>query len=118
MPRRSKGARLWLEPGRRDEKGRIIRRSVYVIRDGSSKRSTGFGEGEIEQAQRALAEYQIARYSAPRVRDRDPESVKIADVISIYAEDVAIRHARTRDTAARFERLLDFFGDEIFALPQ
>ena len=112
MPRRSKGARLWLEPGRRDEKGRIIRRSVYVIRDGSSKRSTGFGEGEIEQAQRALAEYQIARYSAPRVRDRDPESVKIADVISIYAEDVAIRHARTRDTAARFERLLDFFGDE------
>ena len=112
MPRRSKGARLWLEPGRRDERGRIIRRPIYVIRDGSIKRSTGFGEGEIEQAQRALAEYQIARYSAPRSRDRDPGSVKIADVISIYVEDVAAKHARPRETAARFERLLDFYGDE------
>jgi hypothetical protein len=98
--------------GRRDEKGRITRRAVYVIRDGSIKRSTGFGEGEIEQAQRALANYQIARYSAPRVRDRDPALVSIADVISIYAEDVAAKHARPRETAARFERLLDFFGNE------
>ena len=66
MPRRSKGVRLWLEPARRDAKGQLLRRAVYVIRDGSTKRSTGFGEGEIEQAQRVLAEYQIARYSAQR----------------------------------------------------
>jgi hypothetical protein len=38
MPRPSKGARLWLEPARRDSKGRIIRRAVYVIRNGSIKR--------------------------------------------------------------------------------
>jgi integrase len=110
MPRRSKGARLWLEPARRDSKGRIIRRAVYVIRDGSIKRSTGFGEGEIEKAQRALAEFQIAHYSAPRDPDRDAGSVKVADVISIYAEDVAPKHARPRETGARLERLLDFFG--------
>ena len=112
MPRRSKGPRLWLEPARRDSKGRILRRAVFVIRDGSIKRSTGFGEGEIEEAQRALAEYQIARYSVPRDRDRDAESVKVADVISIYAEDVAVKHARPRETAARLDRLLDFFGDQ------
>jgi hypothetical protein len=112
MPRRSKGIRLWLEPARRDEKGRVVRRAVFVIRDGATKRSTGFGEGEIEQAQRALAEYQVARYNAPRVRDREPGSTKIADVISIYADDVAIKHARPKETAARLERLLDFFGNE------
>jgi integrase len=112
MPRRSKGARLWLEPARRDKKGRVVRRAVFVIRDGATKRSTGFGEGEIEQAQRALADYQIARYSVPRVRDRELGSVKIADVISIYADDVAIKHARPTETAARLERLLDFFGNE------
>ncbi len=110
MPRRSKGARLWLEPARRDSKGRIIRRAVYVIRDGSIKRSTGFGEGEIDKAQRALAEFQVAHYSAPRDPDRDAGSVKVADVISIYAEDVAPKHARPRETGARLEHLLDFFG--------
>src|SRR5205085_7978377 len=112
MTRRSKGARLWLEPARRDSKGRITRRAVYVIRDGSFKRSTGCGEGEIENAQRALAEYQIDRYSPPRARDRDPGVVKIADVISIYIEDIVHRHARPKETATRFERLLEFFGEQ------
>jgi integrase len=112
MPRRSKGVRLWLEPARRDAKGQLLRRAVYVIRDGSTKRSTGFGEGEIEQAQRVLAEYQIARYRAPRLRDRDPGSIKVADVISVYADDVVPKHARPRETAARLSQLLDYFGDE------
>lgn len=112
MPRRSKGTRLWLEPARHDGKGRLIRRAVYVIREGATKRSTGFGEGEIEAAQRVLAEYQIARYRAPRLRDRDPDSIKIADVISVYAEDVVPKHARPKETAARFSQLLDYFGEE------
>ena len=112
MPRRSKGVRLWLEPCRYNAKGRLIRRSVYVIRDGSIKRSTGVGEGQIEKAQRALAEYLSARYSVPRDRDRDPASVKVADVISIYADDVAVRHARPKETAARLENLLNFFGND------
>ena len=80
--------------------------------DGSIKRSTGCGKTEIKKAQRVLADYQIAKYSAPRVRDRDPGSVKIADVISIYAEDVAPTHTRPKETAARLERLLDFFRSE------
>ncbi len=112
MSRRSKGPRLWLEPVRRDAKGRLLRRAVYVIRDGTTKRSTGYGEGEIEEAQRSLADYQIARYRAPRDAHREPASVKIADVISIYADDVADKHARPKETAGRLERLLDFFGSE------
>ena len=115
MSRRSKGTRLWLEPARRDSRGRIIRRAVYVIRDGKTKRSTGFGEGDLEKAQTALAEYQVARYSAPRDADRDASRVKIADVIAIYAEDVAIKHSRPRETGARLDRLLNFFGNQSLA---
>ena len=111
MPRRSKGARLWLEPARFNKNGKLFRRAVFVIRDGATKRSTGFGEGEIEQAQRALAEYIANKYRAPRVSQLDPAVVKVADVISIYAEDVARNHARPQETAARLGRILDFFGD-------
>jgi hypothetical protein len=34
----------------------------------------------------------------------------IADVLSIYAEDVAPRQERRKEVAARLSRLLDFFG--------
>jgi integrase len=111
MPRRSKGVRLWLEPARLNNNGRLLRRAVFVIRDGATKRSTSFGEGEIEQAQRALAEYVANKYRAPRVSQLDPAVVKVADVISIYAEDVAHNHARPQETGARLGRILEFFGD-------
>jgi integrase len=112
VPRVSKGARLYLERARYSADGKRVRKAIYVIRDGPTKRSTGFGEGEIDQAQRALAEYLTQRYEPPRDRDRDPASIKIADVISIYIDDVAIRHARPKETAARLDKVLEYFGDQ------
>jgi hypothetical protein len=84
---------------------------VWVIRDGGIKRSTGFGQGEAEAAERALADYIAAKYRAPRISNRDPAACKVADVIAIYAEDIAYNHARPQETAARLGRILDFFGD-------
>ena len=110
MPRHSKGARLWLQPARRDQHGRIIEQTVWVIRDGNIKRSTGFGQGQAAEAERALAEYIANKYRAPRIGHRDPAACKVADVIAIYAEDVAHKHTRPRETAARLGRILDFFG--------
>jgi integrase len=46
------------------------------------------------------------------VRERDPAAIKVADVISIYADDVATTHARPKETAGRLERLLEFFGHD------
>src|SRR5262245_44888569 len=115
MPRRSKGARLWLQPARRDQHGRIVEQAVWVIRDGGIKRSTGFGEGETAAAEQALADYIAAKYRAPRISNRDPAACKVADVIAIYAEDVAHKHARPQETAARLGRILDFFGDTMLA---
>jgi integrase len=106
MPRSAKGARLWLQPGRPDRN----ERAVWVIRDAGRKHSTGFGQGDAEKAQRALADYIIAKSSAPRARHRDPAQVRIADVITIYAQDVVPRHVSPPATAARLAHLLDYFG--------
>jgi integrase len=115
MPRHSKGARLWLQPTRRAQHGRIIEQAVWVIRDGNIKRSTGFGQGQAAEAERALAEYIANKYRAPRTGHRDPVACKVADVIAIYAEDVAHKHTRPRETAARLGRILDFFGETTLA---
>src|SRR5215471_12955968 len=110
MLRHSKGARLWLQPSRRDQHGRIAEQAVWVIRDGRLKRSTGFGEDEAAEAERALADYIAAKYRAPRISNRDPAACKVADVVAIYAEDVAHKHGRPQETAARLGRILNFFG--------
>jgi hypothetical protein len=57
MPRRTKGPRLWLQPARKGIGGRTLERAVWVIRDGSIKRSTGAGQSEIAKAERAPAAY-------------------------------------------------------------
>ena len=115
MSRRSKGARLWLQPARRDQHGRIVEQAVWVIRDGGIKRSTSFRQGEAAAAERALADYIAAKYRAPRISNRDPAACKVADVVAIYAEDAAYKHARPQETAARFGRILDFFGESTLA---
>jgi len=111
MPRRSKGPRLWLQAARKDGKGNVIEQAVWVIREGSTKRSTGCGPGQIEQATEALRDYLNAK-PTKRTRDCDPSSVSIADVVAIYTDDVVSTHARPKETAARLNRILDFFGDK------
>jgi integrase len=110
MPRRSKGPRLWLQPARR-KYGRIIEQAVWVIRDRNLKRSTGAGEGQIKKAEGALRDY-LNEKAAPRIRDHDPAAVLIANVVAIYAEDVVAKHARPKETAARLDRILDYYGDK------
>ena len=111
MPRRSKGPRLWLQPARRDRERQIIEQAVWVIRDGSRKRSTGCGPREIKQAEGKLRDYLNAK-PTERVGDRDPSAILIADVVAIYSEDVVPKHARPKETASRLENILDFFGDK------
>ncbi len=111
MPRHAQGPRLWLRKARKDGAG-IVRRSVWLIRDGNNMVSTGFGPRQAEQAQTALANYILARTSAPRDRDRDPAQIPVADVISVYADDVLAKHARPKETTRRLDRVLDYFGEK------
>ena len=111
MPRHTKGPRLWLQPARRDREGEIIEQAVWVIRDGSIKRSTGCGPREAEQAALKLKNY-LNDKPTERTCDHDPSAALIADVVAIYGEDVVSKHARPKETAARLSRILDFFGDK------
>src|SRR5882672_6000679 len=108
MPRRSKGPRLWLQPARKRDDG-TLERAVWLIRDGSVKRSTGYGPRDAGKAQTALADYILSKTNGPRARDRDPAQVMVADVIAIYAADVAPKHSRPKETAARLGNLLEHF---------
>jgi integrase len=110
MPRRGRGPRLWFQKGRRDRNGDLDA-GVWTIRDGPIKRRLGLGQDADNSAlDAALSDYLLAKRQVPRDRDRHPAEVMIADVLSIYAEDVAPRQERPKEVAARLGRLLDFFG--------
>lgn len=112
MPRPAKGPRLWLQPARRDAKGKVIEPAVWCVRDGPVKRSTGVGDVQSgsppQAAQDELRDYLNAK-ATPRIRDRDPDQVSIANVVGIYAEDIAPKHARPDDTGDRLKRILTHF---------
>lgn len=109
MPRRSKGPRLWLQPERKRDDG-TLERAVWVIRDGAIKRSTGAGPRQLAKAETAFADYILAKSKVSRVSNRDPSQVRVADVIAIYSDEVADKHARPLETAARLGKVLDHFG--------
>jgi integrase len=45
--------------------------------------------------------------------ERDPARIPVADVLALYARDIASSHARPRETAQRITVLLGFFGDKM-----
>lgn len=111
MPRRSRGPRFWFQPARRDKHG-YVDAGGWTIRDGRTKHRTGLGQDASQSdLDAALADYLAEKRKIPRDRDRHPAEVMIADVISIYAEDVAPRQGRPKEIEARLNRLLDFFGN-------
>lgn len=116
MPRSGKGARLWLRPARRDASGIITHPAVYLIRDGRYSESTRCGRNDRELAERRLGEY-IARKHVTNsaIGKRHPSSIPVADVLALYARDIAPAHARPKETAQRISQLLRFFGAKLLS---
>ncbi|MBX3546872.1 site-specific integrase [Chelatococcus sp.] len=110
MPRPAKGARIWLEPERRNSDGTLRQRSTWVIRDGSSKIGTGCGPSDRAGAEQALAKHIAEKYAPKRERSRSPSEILIADVITIYLTDIAPQHAREDETRQRCVTLLKWWG--------
>lgn len=113
MPPRSKGARLWLRPDRRNAAGRIIARSVWVIIDGGRHHATGCFAHDIAAAEGRLAAY-LREKHRPERRLRDIDAIPIADVLAIYLGDCAPAEAADPAGLKRFvgriARLNEFFG--------
>lgn len=116
MPARSKGARLWWrKPRRNKHSGQVTHPGVWLIRDGDYSKSTGCGHNDRAGAETQLAEYIARKHVSDTTAQksaRDPAEIPIADVIALYARDVAPNHARPTETGQRLERLIAFFGDK------
>jgi integrase len=110
MPRRSKGARLWLRPEERNSDGTLRKRAVWVIRDGPRKVSTGCLAEDRAEAERALASYITSKYRVSRERSRHPTEILVLDVLNIYLADAAPKHARPDETKQRALVLAEFWG--------
>lgn len=103
MPRRAKGPRLYLDPGER----------VWIIRDGTRKRRTGCREGELGGAEEALRDYIAEKYQP--VRDRRPDRVLIADVLTFYLREIAPSQKAAATSAYAADRLLAWWGGRAIA---
>lgn len=107
MPRRSKGARLFL----RERKGR---EAVYVIRDGSVEVSTGCGADDVAGANKALSEY-LAKHFRPNTGERDLARITIAEVLMVYAQDQPPDKPSRALIGYHMKALLPFWGEKSLA---
>jgi len=111
VSRRSKGPRLYLRAARRDASGRITHAATWVIRDNGHDTATGFGADDLAAAERKLADYVHEKHETgiDKAGSRDPSQIPVSDVVQLYAKDVAMKHARPKETLARLGHILDFF---------
>lgn len=113
MPRQTKGPRLWLRKERINPKtGKRISASAWIIIDGSRHIATGCAPDEVAEAERQLAEYNVTRYRPTR-KERDIETISVADVLSIYADDKGPSQANQRTFMERMLRLNDWWGEKM-----
>lgn len=103
MPRRAKGARLYL-------RARRGREPVWVIRDGADEISTHCGEASRRDAERAL-QVHLAQKFEPDIAERDPRKIPVASVLTAYARVHAPRQASPETVAQSLGPLLSFWGE-------
>ncbi|MER9652452.1 site-specific integrase [Mesorhizobium sp. M0152] len=82
----------------------------WYIEDGGRRYRTGCARSDIGQAEKLLAAHIASKHAPARQRNRDPDQVKVHDVLSVYAAEVAADHARPAETAARLKAISKFFG--------
>ncbi len=115
MPRPSKGARLvWRKESRKPD-GSLRSKEGWYVEDGGKRYPTGCGKSDLVEAQRLLSEHVVGKHQPARERNRDPDQVEIADVITVYADDVVSVNPNPeyrKATASRLEAVLDFFGSK------
>lgn len=115
MPRPRKGPRLWFRPERFDKKtGKRISAGAWIIIDGSRQIGTGCAEHQVDEAERALAEYNVERYRPTR-RERDIEQITVGDVLLTYDSDCRDHQANKRTFDGRLKRLNDWWGAKLLA---
>lgn len=111
MSRKAQPPRLWLRKIRRDSSGSITHTATYFILDQGRQIATGIPAAETDKAASFLSEY-IAEKQRRNVGKREPSQIPVADVLSVYLDDVVPNHSRPLESEYRIGRLLDFFGNK------
>ncbi len=104
MPRRNKGARLWLRK-------RWGRPAQWVILDHGREIRTGTGEHDLGAAENALAQY-LANKRRPQFGDGHPSHVLVADVLAEYGEHHGPTTRRADLIGGAIIKLVEFFSDK------
>ncbi len=120
MPRPAKPARLHKRPKRVDAQGKITQREAWVILDTVAGRrieiSTGCSANDYKGAERELDKYLAQKHLKKAAQGpRSPDQIPVADVLALYGQDIAPKHTRPKETAARIERLLAYWSDKTLA---
>jgi integrase len=113
MPRRSKGAHLWLRPARRMD-GRVLANAVWIIIDGKQHIATGCLEHQAGEAEKSLADYIADKYRPSR-HVRELEAIDVADVLSVYLDDCGARVADPPKLERSIARLNNFWGGKMLS---
>ena len=111
MPRRSKGARLWLRPARR-KGGELAASAIWIIIDGKRHIATGCLKHEAGEAEKRLAAYISDKYQPSRLA-KDIDRIDVADVLSIYLDDCGPRIADQPKLERTVGRLNDYWGGKV-----
>lgn len=109
-----KGPRLWLEPERARPNRKPTPASWTIRDDGGYKRRLDIGPDDRPRAEVELQAYLAEKHQIPAGK-RDPSQRLTADVLALYARDVAVDHSRPDESSSRIERLLNFWGKPQFA---
>lgn len=104
MPRRSKGARLWL----RKRRGRAAQ---WVILDHGREVRTDAGENDLRAAESSLASY-IAKKRRPDFGDGHPAHILVADALADYGEFHGPTMRRRDLIGGAINKLLDYYGEK------
>jgi integrase len=113
MPRRSKGAHLWLRPARRKDR-RVLSNAVWIIIDGKQHIATGCFEHQAGEAEKRLADYIADKYRPSR-HVRELEAIDVADVLSVYLDDCGPRVADQPKLERSIARLNNFWGGKMLS---
>ena len=110
MPARRQGPRLWLKPAEKPSKTRTGKAAVWVIKDdGGVRIVTGCAQADRAGAEVKLSEYIADKHQPGRDQDQDPRHILVTDVLAIYAEDKAKKHARADKTMQRLLPLREWW---------
>lgn len=116
MPRKAKGARLYLKPAEIDRKtGKVRKQSVWIIRDGENVVSTGCAPLDSEGAEISLADYLASKYSPDLEKGRAAAGVLVTEVLKLYQDEVVPGHARPKKTDERLLQLAEWWHDKTLA---